>query len=212
MEQGIKLVIFDVDDTLTDASSWQRLNLAMGVTPEEDQDLYDRYHRGEFSYEEWVGKLFDIYRKHGRANRESVRKVLASYEYKPGAKELVGYLKGKGYALALISGSVDLYVNEVARDLGIELAEANHNFIFDETGSLARIVTFGRDTLSKLNHLNDFCDRLGIPPETCACVGDGANDIELFRATGRGITFRGSPIESAAWKVVDSLSDIQAIL
>jgi phosphoserine phosphatase len=47
--------------------------------------------------------------------------------------------------------------------------------------------------------------------QECACIADGANDIEMFRRTGRGVTFRGSPIEKDAWKVIDSLHDIREI-
>ena len=60
-------------------------------------------------------------------------------------------------------------------------------------------------------YLESFCEMLGIGLDECACIGDGANDLELFRKTGRGITFRGSKIESDAWKVIDSLKDIPAI-
>jgi hydroxymethylpyrimidine pyrophosphatase-like HAD family hydrolase len=52
---------------------------------------------------------------------------------------------------------------------------------------------------------------LNIPIESCACIGDGANDIEMFKKTGRGITFKGSSIEKDAWKVIESLDELTEI-
>jgi hypothetical protein len=34
----------------------------------------------------------------------------------------------------------------------------------------------------------------------------------MFQLTGHGITFRGSPIEKGAWKVIDSLVEIPQLL
>ena len=35
--------------------------------------------------------------------------------------------------------------------------------------------------------------------------------IEMLRKTGKGITFRGSSIENEAWKVIETLQDLQII-
>jgi len=62
--------------------------------------------------------------------------------------------------------------------------------------------------------LKFLVDKFGIDLEQCACVGDGGNDIEIFKITKRGITFSssGEEIKQGAWKVVDSLGDIKEVL
>jgi len=44
------------------------------------------------------------------------------------------------------------------------------------------------------------------------CVGDGANDLELFAATGKGVAFTNTPAAEKAWKVVESLEDVPSVL
>ena len=65
--------------------------------------------------------------------------------------------------------------------------------------------------IAKLRHLERFCRKLGLTITECACVGDGANDLEMFKASTHGITFKGSPIEQDAWQVIDKISDLQSI-
>ena len=70
----------------------------------------------------------------------------------------------------------------------------------------------GNENIAKLNILEDICLKLGINVDECACIGDGGNDIEMFKKTKHGITFKGSKIEKEAWKVVNNLDDIRQIL
>jgi len=207
----IKLVCFDLDGTLIANNSWHDLNVALGVTPEEDQGLYDEYHQGKISYNEWIKKLLDFFLKNGKADLNTITKALSNYTLADGAREVVGYLKQNGYQIALISGSMDMQVDLVAKDLKIELTRAVNDFIFDGSGNLEDIATHGVDKIAKLDFLEDFCQKLGIKITECACVGDGANDIELFRKTKHGVTFKGSKIENEAWKVVQGLIDLKTI-
>jgi phosphoserine phosphatase len=145
------------------------------------------------------------------ATRKGITEIFSHYELADGAREAVEYVRSKGYETALISGSIDIMVDLVAHDLGITYAKANNTFIFDDANRLTGIHTFGDDTIGKADHLESFCDKLGISMNECACIGNGENDIEMFRRTGHGITFRGSKIEHDAWKVIDSLKDIPTI-
>lgn len=208
----IKLVCFDLDKTLITKNSWYDLNLALGMTPEEDQKLYDEYYAGKITYKEWIHELLTLFLKKGKANLETITKALSVYTLSDGAREMVDYVRSKGYKVALISGSMDVQVDLVAKDLGIGLAKATNDFIFDENDDLKDIVTLADDKIAKLNFLEGFCRELGIEITECACVGDGDNDIELFRKTKHGITFTGSKIENEAWKVISGLGDLKTIL
>jgi len=211
MKENIKLICFDLDDTLISANSWKKLGLALGVSVEEDRKLYKEYKAGLFTYDEWNDKLLERYMEHEDASREGVTKILSNYSFKEGAKEAVLYLKEKGYELVLISGSIDILVDIVAKDLGIKYAKANNTFVFDEKDRLIGVHSNGDDVLAKAEHLESFCEMLGVDIKECACIADGDNDIEMFRRTGHGVTFRGFKIESEAWKVVDTLHDLKDI-
>lgn len=208
MDSNIKLVCFDLDLTLISHNSWFDLNIALGISAEEDKRLYTEYKTGKISYEEWNAQTLEKYLEHDDANREGVTKALSNYRYADGAREAVKDLQEKGYQIVLISGSIDIIVNRIAEELGIKYAKANNTFLFDDNNRLSGISTDGDDRIAKARHLEAFCDLLGVKMSECACIGDGENDLEMFRRTGKGITFTGSPIESEAWKVVDSLHDI----
>ena len=207
----IRLVCFDLDDTLIRRNSWHALNNSLGITDEEDQHWFDAYGSGEISSEQWKNILLERYLEHSDATRDGITKIFSQYELVDGARESVEHVRSKGLETVLISGSVDIVVDLVAKDLGISHAKANNSFLFDDADRLQSIHTCGDDTIGKADHLESFCEMLGIQMNECACIGDGYNDIEMFRRTDHGITFRGSKIEKDAWKVIDSLRDIPAI-
>ena len=212
--EKIKLVCFDLDDTLIEQNSWYKLSLDLGLTAEGDKYFYEMYHtKKEISYENWILELLKIYKERGRANFKNIIGSLSTYSYKEGAREIIDYLKNKGYKIALISGSFNVIVDLVAKDLSIEFAGAINNFIFDADDQLENIISFGgNEDIAKLNILEDVCLKSGINIDECACIGDGSNDIEMFKKTKHGITFRGSKIEDEAWKIIESLHDIKNIL
>ncbi|MFA6018356.1 MAG: HAD-IB family phosphatase [Patescibacteria group bacterium] len=208
MPSDIKLVCFDLDLTLISHNSWSDLNMALGVSADEDTRLYTEYKTGKITYEEWNALTLEKYLEHADATRDGVTKALSNYRYSDGAREAVRYLQEKGYIVVLISGSIDIIVNLIAKELGITYAKANNTFLFDEHDRLNGITTDGDDRISKARHLEAFCELLGVQMSECACIGDGENDLEMFRRTGKGITFAGSSIESEAWRTINSLHDI----
>ncbi|MCC6323434.1 HAD-IB family phosphatase, partial [Candidatus Nomurabacteria bacterium] len=192
-------------------NSWKELNFALGIPKEEDKRLYDEFIAGNMTYSEWNAILVEKYIQHKDANRSGIAKILSRYTYTNGAREAVEYLKNKNYILALISGSTDILVEMVAKDLGIKYYKANNKLIFDENDNLQAIHTEDNDLKAKKEHLESLARMLGIDIKECACVADGANDIEMFHATGHGITFKGMKIEKDAWKVIETLPDLKNI-
>jgi phosphoserine phosphatase len=208
----IKLICFDLDRTLITNNSWYDFNLAMGVTPEEDQKLYDEYFQGKISYEVWTSELLRLFQRNKKTSRSEIIKILSKYNYADGAIEIVRLAASKGYKVALISGSVDILVDLVSKDLGIELAGATNTLVFDNEDNLMDIKCLGDDKYAKVAILDDFCRKLGIDITECVCVGDGDNDIELFKKTKHGVTFKGSKIESEAWKTIDNLGELDKVI
>jgi len=211
MKENIKLICFDLDQTLITTNSWKRLGMALGISEEEDRRLFREYKAGLFTYGEWNDKILEKYLEHKDSTRESITEILSRYTFSEGVYESVDYLKSKGYELVLISGSIDIIVDVVAKDLGIKYAKANNTFVFDENDRLIGIHSGGDDVLAKAEHLESFCEMLGIGIKECACIGDGANDLEMFRRTGHGITFKGKEIESESWKVIENFNGLKDI-
>lgn len=207
----IKLICFDLNETLIKENSWLNLNLAMGMTRKEDQVLLDFYEEGIISYNEGQEILERIYKKRGKATMKTITSTILNYTYNRGSREIIRYLQNKGYKIGLISGSFDILVEKIAGELGIEFYESNNIFIFDGNDYLDNIVSLGDDAIVKLRHLQSFCRKLNINITQCACVGDGNNDRQMFVNTKHGVAFKGSEVEDVAWKVIDNLSDLKYV-
>jgi HAD superfamily phosphoserine phosphatase-like hydrolase len=207
----IKLICFDLDETLIIHSSWKKLHTALGISEDDDRRMFKEYKDGSISYSEWNNKVLQYYLKHKDATRAGVTSILSNYTYREGTKEIINYLKNKGYEIVLISGSIDILVNIISKDLGIKWAKAANTFMFDEEDRLVSIHDNGDDVDAKVRHLESFCEMLNIKISECAAIGDGPNDLKLFKETGHGITFTGTRVEKEAWKIIDSFDDLKRI-
>jgi phosphoserine phosphatase len=210
-KEDIKLICFDLNKTLIKDNTWYNLNIAMGMTEEEDQSIMSFAEKGFITYEQAQQIIEEIYKRSGEATYENIMRVVLEYSYNPGALEVVEYLKEKGYELALISGSMNLIVEHIASELDIEMYGANNIFSFNKDNYLENIAVIGEDETVKLDLLRGFARKLKLNLNQCACIGDGDNDSIMFRQTGRGVTFKGSKIENLAWRTINQLSDLREI-
>ena len=117
-----------------------------------------------------------------------------------------------GYSVALISGSMDVLVEMIARELNISLWAANNHFIFDEGGLLKDINTDGNEVNTKLKQAMLFCEQLGISITDCMAVGDDFNDTLLFKETNNGVTFEGSKYANNARHAIAHLREIAELV
>lgn len=212
MSLPIKMVCFDLNKTLIYENTWFDLNQSMGMSSQEDARLLHEYNGGRLSYVDWQKILEQRYRDSNLATKSHTKSVINRYTYKPGAREIVSYLQRQDYIISLISGSMDLLVETIAKELSINHFAANNRFIFDPNDYLTSIECQGNDTTIKADQLRSLCKRLEIDATQVVCVGDGDNDIELFKLSKHGVTFKNSPIEKHAWRVIERLSDLQTFL
>ncbi len=204
----IKLIGFDLDGTLITNNSWNDLNRAMGITFEEDEAMHQAHLMGDLVYEEWLGRLAFLYKKHGRASRENITNSLNEYYLRDGVRETIATLKARGYQTVVVSGASDLMIEIIKNDLGLDYAFTNNTFVFNDEDFLSDIKTLGLDTTAKEVLLRSLCVNLHIDITECIYVGDGHNDLGIFQATGQGVTFKGTVIEDKAWKVIDNFVEL----
>lgn len=208
----IKLIVFDLNETLIEDNSWLQLNRAMGVTQAEDDILMDWGRTGVINDQIGQSILCEIYKQRAVPSRKNIQKILAIYTYKKDAKETVLELLKLGYELALISGSIDILVESVAAELGIKRWACNNRFIFDADNMLESIVTVDNDSSYKLNQVQSICRQMNVAITEVLCVGDGANDLELFKATGNGVTFHDSKYIDEAKYSIGELKELVGLL
>ena len=132
------------------------------------------------------------------------------------AKSTLRNLAAKGYAVCLITGSMDLFARVTAERLGIRQWYAGSVLRWDHRGNLAGLDYEHNQSEKKRAQLMQFCKKQGVQPDECAAVGDDWNDCGLFEATGHGVFYKtawSDPILARiAWKRIRSLSELKTIL
>lgn len=212
--KNIKLVCFDIDGTLVDGTSWLILSEGLGWSSNEALDIFKQARKGEISFIEAERIFTTTYQKSGKANKTFIEEIFNSVEVKKEAKDLISYLKEKGYTIYLISGAINMYVESVARKLGVDGFYANSTLEFNNKGVLQKINYRDNQKEVKVEQLKTLVKKLGINIDQVIFVGDSENDIEVFKATKRGIAVDSSneELKKISWRVVDSLLEIKNIL
>lgn len=185
MTASRRLIIFDLNKTLITNGSWYDFNIAMGITPEEDELLYrlGPEKEGVLDYTEWIGILKKIIVKRGHGSRREIEKTLLGYSFIDGAESLIKTLQEQGHIVAIISGGFNIVVDDVAHKLGVEHGYNNTYLVFDKEDMLEDILTTWDENRYKTLLVQSVCRRFGIHPKDAYYVADGDNDDEIFGET-----------------------------
>lgn len=205
----MRLVVLDIDNTLTDRNSWAELTLALGASLDDHLAIYRRLGAGQITTAAAARELVDLWRSTGNASRAAIASAFEAMPLRAGAAELVSWLRDNGFRSVLISGSMDIYVAAVARRLGVETWYAGSRLEFDPYGKLSGLTYRLDQGRAKLEQLQQLCAESGVDIRTVTAIGDGDNDEEIFAATGRGILLAGdSTGKCPAWRVVATLGEV----
>jgi phosphoserine phosphatase len=212
--KNIKLVCFDVDETLVDGTSWWMLTKALGCSLEKASDIFNQAREGKISFREGERLFTKMFKERGNATKEFIKNFFESINVKSEAKDLISYLKQKGYKIYLISGGIDMYVNSIARKLGVDGFYANSSLEFDDKGILQGIHYRENQKGVKAEQLQELIRKIGIDINQTVFIGDSENDIDVFKISKHGIAVSTSneELKKVAWKSVNSLSEIKNIL
>jgi HAD superfamily phosphoserine phosphatase-like hydrolase len=209
-----KAVIFDIDNTLTENVSWLKITELIGASVASHEDIFRRFSDGVLPYEQAKRQLIDLWRATGKAQKSHWEALFQNWSLVEDARLVVDYLQKKDYETVLITGSIDLFAEGIARELHVDRWYANTATQWDASGELADFQYVKDQAAQKLVHLERFCDEMEIKETECVAVGDGENDTEVFRVTEHGIAVgqSSSALDNVAWKHVNELADLMDIL
>lgn len=187
----IKLIAFDVDGTLVEHPEglvvWQLLNRRfLGDLGVSDQRYVD-FMAGKFDYESWVALDVSDWIARGACRAEMVEEVRA-LRHIEGAHEVLGELKARGYKLAVISGTLDLVIEEFFPEHPFEAIYTN-KVLFDREGNLRGWEATPYDMEGKARALESLARRFHLDLAECAFVGDHENDVAACRAAGFSVAY-----------------------
>ena len=171
----VRLIAFDLEGTLVKSvSSWVELHKKFG-TWDKGKEYAELFFSGKIDYVKWAELDASLWRGH---SREEIMEWANSVEYMDGAKELIEFLKRNDFKIAILSSGLMCLARRIAEELGVDYVYANE-LIFDEKGIVTGKVRPLVDFKSKGVILRELKDEL--KPELTVAVGDGYNDISMFR-------------------------------
>ncbi|MDR1661814.1 MAG: phosphoserine phosphatase SerB [Azoarcus sp.] len=183
------LFVTDMDSTLINIECIDEIADMRGVKAEVAA-ITEAAMRGEIDFRTSLARRVELL---AGLPEQALAKVYAKrLRLNPGAEALMASLKAAGVRTALVSGGFTYFTEHMRRELGFDYAWANELEIVDArlTGRLTGPVIDGQ---AKADRLTATRDALGLLPGKVLCVGDGANDIPMFRAAGFGIAYRAKP-------------------
>lgn len=204
----IRLVCFDLDDTLTREIDSVKL-LCMLNDSLDPVLAIDR--------REAAGELHWIEADHHRARllrglaadrvREGFRRIMKPIE---GILPAVESLHGAGMHTVLITAGPVQVARAAAEEWGFG-GFYGSEYVVEDGIFIGEISSHIGDS-GKVACLREYCAAHGIAPEECAAVGDGVTDLPLFRWCGLSIAFNGSPAAEMTATYAVRSGDLRDIL
>ena len=201
------LVLFDLDSTLIEEETIDELAKVAGVEEEVKRITRDAM-EGKIDFEESLKRRVSLLK--GLAV-EDVMEVVSKLKLTKGARETVEELKNRGYVVGVISGGFTIVTDRVKGDLDLDYAYANELVFRD--GKLSGEVR-GRvmSPSAKGDILEEIAGREEIDLNDTVVVGDGANDISMFKRAGFRIAFCAKELLKREADVVIERRDLREIL
>ena len=200
------MVFFDVDGTLTPASSGLHLAGFFGDV-EVIQEVQAGYGAGSLSSREAA-----VLEARGWATRmpAEVRGFLDSLPLVDGIAETVVWCREQGLAPVLATLAWDVVGAHLCDRFGFDRACGPRLEVIDGrySGQVAELF----DELDKRDFAVGVAVELGVERRSCAAVGDGRSDVPLFTAVGLAIAFNANPAARAAAQASVDGNDLRAVL
>jgi phosphoserine phosphatase len=183
------LVCFDLDGTLVDDTIyiWKTLHEVFATDPVARKTAYDDFFAERITYDQWFAHDLKLLRASG-ATKSRIQELIAGLRIMPGAKEVIAKLKSLGHRIAVVSGSLDIVVDEL-----FEPGLFDHLLInrirFAPDGTIEGGTPTPFDLEGKADGLAELAKREGIELSQTVFIGDNENDVWIAKAAGLSIAF-----------------------
>ena len=185
--EKIKLVFFDMDGVLADTiSSWKSIHDYFGTSNEKS---VDDYLKGKIDDLEFIKRDISLWNTNGSpTTKDVIQNILFDTPLIQGAEECIAFLRKNNIKTAIVSAGLDILAEKVAEELGIDYFFAN-GIKQDENGILTGEGVLQVQLIHKDKNVRNLAEKLKIPLENCAAIGNSCFDVPMFETTGLGIAF-----------------------
>ena len=206
-----KLLVCDMDSTIINEESLDEIAEEAGIGSE-IKNITKKAMRGELDFRDALLKRIKLLNNYPL---ENIFKLNHKIRFNDGAREIVEKMRANSCITILISGGFSPSVSYVAQKIGFDFYHCN-NFLYKNKN--AKIVLNGcvqhpiLDKNSKLDITKSYLKKLNFTINDVISVGDGANDINLIKYSGIGVSYRGKQILNNVADVVFNHTNLKGIL
>ncbi|RLA74837.1 MAG: phosphoserine phosphatase SerB [Epsilonproteobacteria bacterium] len=203
----MNLAVFDFDSTLMDGETIDMLGFAHGVG-EGITAITTNAMAGEIDFFESL--ISRVKLLEGMPYDQAVA-VCQNLPYIKGAKTMIQNLKQKNYKVVCMSGGFTIATHYAQNILGFDIEFANtlHHKNGTLTGEVGGEMMF---EFSKGDMIHRLQKLLDIPKKRTLCIGDGANDLSMFKHSGTKIAFCAKEVLKNEADIVIDEKDLNKVL
>jgi phosphoserine phosphatase len=203
----MKLAIFDFDSTLMDGETIDFLAEELNLK-EEVSKITEQAMSGNMDFFESLTQRVALLKG---LDEKKVDEICHNLPYMPGAKETIIELKKMNYKVVCFSGGFRNATSYAKDILGYDsdfsnILHAKYNKL---TGLVGGDMMFG---FSKGDLLNRIQNTFGITKENTLVVGDGANDISMFKHASKRVAFCAKEILKKEANILVEEKDLTILL
>lgn len=202
-----KLAVFDFDSTLMDGETLEFLAKEIGIE-DEIKKITDSAMRGEIDFFESLQKRISLLKG---MSIKRVNQICETLPVMPNAKETVQGLKALGYKVVCFSGGFKNATVPFVQKLGLDCEFSN--ILHEKNGLLTGLA--GGEMMfntSKGEMLVRLQKLLGATPKTTLVVGDGANDLSMFKYAEKRVAFCAKPVLKSQANIIIEEKNLSLIL
>jgi phosphoserine phosphatase len=183
-----KLVIFDLDGTLTqERSIWEYIHKQLGKWYGFAEEYQKQFLAGEIFYERFCELDAEVWKG---MRVEELLEIVKTVPFYQGAGELIDHLKNKGLKLAVVSSGLSILSNWVHQKYGFDYSVSNA--LLHHDGVLNGKVKIQVYYDQKGEWVGRILKNFEINPEEVIAIGDSAGDIDMFQMVGFSIAINSS--------------------
>lgn len=203
----MKLAVFDFDSTLMEGETLEFIAKEYGIEKLMKEITLSAM-EGKTDFFESLTKRVALLKG---VKEEKINEICKNLPYTKGAKETIAELKKAGYKVVCFSGGYETATIPAQQILGYDAQFSNilHFKNGEMTGHVGGEMMFGDSKGKMLKRLQTL---LNIGEEDTMTVGDGANDLSMFKFAKTKVAFCAKPVVRENANVIIENKDLTEIL
>jgi len=203
----MKLAVFDFDSTLMDGETIDFLAKELGVE-EEVSTITIKAMAGELDFFESLQTRVNLLKG---LDYRKVIEICNNLPIMNGAKDTIKELKKMNYKIVCFSGGFTTATIPICKKIGIDTQFANilHTKNNTLTGLVGGYMMFNNSKGDMIKKLQDI---LKISYQDTLVIGDGANDISMFKYANKKVAFCANEVLKDNANIIIDKKDLKLIL